>query len=122
MLAFTLALSEGQGLVSEHTEKPVKVKDTFGRLLWVMKNPEMEYVHLYSIQVTEFIVRYQINHSPYDNEIGDSGNIVIVACCLINKNQRICENLPHSTVSRELPGPCQANNPSPSLGTSLRLS
>jgi hypothetical protein len=25
--------------------------------------------------VTVFIIRYQINHSPYDNEIGDLGNI-----------------------------------------------
>jgi hypothetical protein len=38
-------------------------------------------VHLYGIQETEFIIRYQINHSPHDNEIGDLGNIGIVALC-----------------------------------------
>jgi hypothetical protein len=32
-------------------------------------------VHLCGIQVTEFIIRYQIKHSPYVDEIGDLGNI-----------------------------------------------
>jgi len=34
-----------------------------------------ECVHYASIQLPQFIIRYQINHSPYDNEIGDLGNI-----------------------------------------------
>jgi hypothetical protein len=30
---------------------------------------------LYGIQPTEIIVRYQINHSPHENQIGDLSNI-----------------------------------------------
>jgi len=41
----------------------------------------LHFVHLYGIQVTDFIIGYQINHSPYENEIGDLGNIGIVAFC-----------------------------------------
>ena len=47
------------------------------------------FVHLYGIQVTEFIVRYQINHSPHDNEIGYLGNIEIVAFCIGDPLRRV---------------------------------
>ncbi|MEJ2588910.1 MAG: hypothetical protein P8165_15330, partial [Deltaproteobacteria bacterium] len=36
------------------------------------------FVHHRGIQATEFIIRYQINHSLYDNEIKDWGNIGIL--------------------------------------------
>ena len=49
----------------------------------------LQYVHLYGIQVTEIIVRYQINHSPYDNEIGYLGNIEIVAFCIGDPLRRV---------------------------------